>query len=171
MTTASAEQAGLLREDATCVANGKKAPFYVLHSLLRTDDYCRTEKQLPMTHDHQTTIALHFNACINTRDLAGLAALLTDDHTFIDAANTAVHGKHRVVEAWQGFFALFPDYRNLFDRVESRQDLVAIMGCSTCSEPQLDGPALWTAKVRGDQVAEWRVYTDTPANRLALSFR
>jgi ketosteroid isomerase-like protein len=124
-----------------------------------------------MTYDQQTTIALHFNECINNRDLAGLAALLTDDHTFIDAASTAVRGTGRVVEAWQGFFALFPDYRNLFDRVESRQDLVAIMGRSTCSEPQLDGPALWTAKVRGDQVAEWRVYTDTPAHRMALSFR
>jgi hypothetical protein len=63
MTTASAEQAGL-REDATG-ANGKKAPFCVVHSL-RTDDDCRTEKR-PMTDDQQTTIALHFNACINNR--------------------------------------------------------------------------------------------------------
>jgi ketosteroid isomerase-like protein len=123
-----------------------------------------------MTHDHQKAIALHFNACINSRDLEGLAALLADDHTFIDSANAAVHGKERVVEAWRGFFALFPDYQNIFERVESRTDLVAIMGRSTCSEPQLDGPVLWTAKVRGDQVAEWRVYTDTADNRRALNF-
>jgi ketosteroid isomerase-like protein len=124
-----------------------------------------------MTNDQQKTIALQFNECINSRDLAGLAALLTDDHTFIDSANAAVHGKERVVEAWRGFFALFPDYRNHFEQVESRTDVVAIMGRSTCSEPQLDGPALWTAKLSGDKVAEWRVYNDTPDNRRALNFR
>jgi ketosteroid isomerase-like protein len=128
------------------------------------------EDQLHMTNDHQQTIALQFNDCINSRDLDRLAALMTDDHTFTDSASASVHGKERVVEAWRGFFALFPDYRNIFKRIEARDQLVAIMGRSTCSEPQLDGPALWTAKIRGDQVAEWRVYTDTPANRTALGF-
>jgi ketosteroid isomerase-like protein len=124
-----------------------------------------------MSNDQQTTITLQFNECINDRDIVGLAALLTDDHTFIDSANGSVHGKERVIEAWKGFFAQFPDYQNLFERVESRGQLVAVLGRSTCSEPQLDGPALWTAKVRGDKVAEWRVYKDTPENRQALNFR
>jgi ketosteroid isomerase-like protein len=123
-----------------------------------------------MTNDHQTTIILQFNECINHRDIDGLAALLTEDHTFIDSANASVHGKERVAEAWKGFFAQFPDYQNVFERVESRGQLVAVLGHSTCSEPQLDGPALWTAKVRGEHVAEWRVYTDTPENRRALNF-
>jgi ketosteroid isomerase-like protein len=129
------------------------------------------EDQPPLTDEHQQTIALRFNECINNRDLEGLAALMTDDHTFIDSANASVQGKDQVVEAWRGFFALFPDYRNIFDRVESRDQLVAIMGRSTCSEPHLDGPALWTAKIRGNQVAEWQVYKDTPEHRIALSFR
>jgi ketosteroid isomerase-like protein len=124
-----------------------------------------------MTSGQQKAIALQFNECINCGDLEGLAALMTDDHTFIDAANAAVHGKEHVVEAWKRFFALFPDYRNIFDRIESRDHLVTIRGRSTCSEQLLDGPALWTAKVRGDKVAEWRVYKDTPENRAALNFR
>jgi ketosteroid isomerase-like protein len=123
-----------------------------------------------MINDQHKTIALKFNECINSRDLEGLAALMTDDHTIIDSANAAVRGKERVVEAWKGFFALFPDYRNIFDRVESRDNLVAIRGRSTCSEQLLDGPALWTAQVSGDKVAEWRVYTDTAENRAALNF-
>lgn len=129
------------------------------------------ENQLPMTNDTPKTITLQVNACINNRDIHGLAALLTDDHTFIDSANNSVQGKEQVVEAWTRFFALFPDYRNLFERVESRHHRVAIMGRSSCSEQQLDGPALWTAQVRGDKVAEWRVYKDTPENRSALKFR
>jgi ketosteroid isomerase-like protein len=122
-----------------------------------------------MTNDEQQTIALHFNECINSRDIQGLASLMTDDHTFIDKANQSVQGKEQVVEAWQGFFAQFPDYRNIFERIESRNHLVAISGYSTCSEKQLDGPALWTAQLRGDQVAQWRVYDDTPENRKLLS--
>src|SRR5262249_54485261 len=129
------------------------------------------QHQYPMPNDQQKAIVFQFNECINNRDLEGLAALLTDTHTFIDSANASVHGKEHVVEAWKGFFALFPDYRNIFERIESRGPVVAIMGRSACSEQQLDGPALWTAKVRGDKVAEWRVYKDTPANRAALNFR
>ena len=122
-----------------------------------------------MTHGEQQLIAMHFNECINRQDIHGLAALMTEDHTFIDTADHSVQGKQQVVEAWRGFFALFPDYRNIFERVELRHSLVAISGYSTCSEPQLDGPALWTAKLRGEQVAEWRVYHDTPDNRKLLA--
>jgi len=121
-----------------------------------------------MTNDEQKSIALHFNESINSRDIHGLATLMTDDHTFIDKANQAVQGKEHVVEAWQGFFALFPDYRTIFERVESRHHLVAISRYSTCAEQHLDGPALGTAKLRDEKVAEWRVYEDTPENRHLL---
>jgi hypothetical protein len=46
--------------------------------------------------------------------------------------------------------------------------LVAI-GRSVCAiEPELDGPAIWTATVRDNKVAGWRVYEDTRANRIRL---
>ena len=121
-----------------------------------------------MTNGHRETIALRFNECINFQDLLGLAALMTDDHTFIDSANHSIHGKKDMVEAWKGFFAQFPDYRNIFEQIESRNDYVVIRGHSICSVKQLDGPALWTAKIRGDKVAEWRVYMDTSENRETL---
>jgi hypothetical protein len=49
-----------------------------------------------------------------------------------------------------------------------RSRAVTIVGHSLCSEPALAGPALWTATIRDDKVALWRVYTDTPGNRHAL---
>jgi hypothetical protein len=66
-----------------------------------------------------------------------------------------------------GFFDAFPDYRNVWtDLVRSREALVAI-GRSVCAiEPELDGPAIWTATVRDNKVAGWRVYEDTRANRI-----
>ena len=52
--------------------------------------------------------------------------------------------------------------------MSSGDELIAI-GRSVCAiDPELDGPAIWTANVRGNRVSEWRVYEDTPENRLRL---
>ena len=114
-------------------------------------------------------VALRFNAAINDRDLETLEALMTDDHAFIDTAGNADRGKPACVASWRGFFASFPDYRNVFARVTDRDDLVLITGYSTCSMAALDGPAIWTARIRNGKVAEWRVYDDSEANRQHLN--
>lgn len=64
--------------------------------------------------------------------------------------------------------SLYPDYENHFSTLESRDNLVLIIGHSTCSIEPVDGPALWTAKIENDLVAEWRVYFDTIDNRIKL---
>lgn len=111
-----------------------------------------------------------FNAMINSRDLDGLASLMTDGHTFIGTTGHAVAGKQSCREAWSGFFAAYPSYRNLFESVHEEDGLVVIVGRSVCSDdPALDGPALWTARVEGNLVTEWRVYDDTPEARHLLA--
>jgi len=109
-----------------------------------------------------------FNDYINTRDLDGRAALMTERHTFIDMAGNSVKGKERCVEVWRDFFDQFPDYRNHFERIEASDEFVAVAGHSSCSDERLAGAALWSAKVDGLDVAEWRVYEDTPENRALL---
>ncbi|MFC5218447.1 nuclear transport factor 2 family protein [Streptomyces coerulescens] len=113
-------------------------------------------------------VVRRFNAAINDRDLDGLASLMSEDHTFVDSGGGAVRGKQACVEAWRGFFAAFPDYRNTFTGLSVRDDVVAVSGHSECSRPELAGPALWTARVTGTHVDEWRVYEDTPAVRREL---
>ena len=103
-----------------------------------------------------------FNDHINARDLDGLAALMTDDHTFVDAVGDTVEGKPACVEAWRGFFAAFPDYRNVFASVVADGDTVTALGHSECSVPALDGPARWTATVRGTLVSRWHVEDAPP---------
>ena len=98
-----------------------------------------------------------YNDRINARDLAGLAGLMTDDHTFVDPAGAAVTGRAACAEAWRGFFAAFPDYRNVFTAMVADGDTVTVTGHSTCSEPALAGPARWTATVRGGKVVRWQV--------------
>lgn len=113
-------------------------------------------------------VVLQFNEYINSQELKGLARLMSEDHVFIDSSDEVHEGKESMLAGWADFFASYPDYRNHFHWLESRENLVLIKGFSTCSLPALDGPALWTARVRNDRVAEWRVYLDTPENRRKL---
>ncbi|MGD9884558.1 MAG: nuclear transport factor 2 family protein [Reyranella sp.] len=116
-----------------------------------------------------TSIALSFNDCINRRDLKGLAALMADRHVFIDSADNTISGKSRCIEAWRGFFASFPDYRNQLERVFPPGETVVLVGYSVCSDLRLAGAALWTATIENARVAEWRVYEDTSENRKRLA--
>jgi hypothetical protein len=94
---------------------------------------------------------------------------MTDGHTFIDSDDSVLAGKATVLKAWEGFFDAFPDYRNDWSSVISTGGGLTALGRSVCStEPALDGPAIWTARVEDDKVSEWRVYEDTPANRARL---
>jgi len=113
-------------------------------------------------------VVLRFNERINARDIEGLVALMTEDHVFIDSADGRTEGRERAGNAWRGFFAAFPDYRNSFSALVSRGDRVYIAGRSSCSNPLLDGPALWMASIRGEEVAAWRVCDDTPETRRQL---
>lgn len=115
--------------------------------------------------------ALKFNEKINQQDLEGLTELMTDDHTFIDSLGQITTGKDVMKDGWKEFFKKYPDYRNVFTSVTIRNDSVVIVGYSTCSYKALDGPALWTAKVRGGRVSEWRVYKDNPSNRRKLGIQ
>jgi ketosteroid isomerase-like protein len=100
--------------------------------------------------------ALRFNEKINQRDLDGLVELMADDHVFIDNAGDR---DTNMQEGWRQFFAQYPDYRNVFTTVTVENDVVVMIGYSICSsEPKLDGPSMWTAKVRKGHVSEWRVY-------------
>jgi ketosteroid isomerase-like protein len=102
--------------------------------------------------------ALRFNDRINQQDLEGLVELMTDDHTFIDAKGGVSKGKTAMKEGWKEFFKRYPDYRNNFTNVTVQDNIVVMVGNSTCSFKPLDGPNIWTARIRGARVSEWRVF-------------
>lgn len=139
----------------------------------RRDTLGRLSSTAPMRREDlsnppEETIVLEFNGCINRRDLEGLAALMADEHTFIDSVDQELVGKSACLSAWDAFFRQFPDYRNIFEKVRTRDGRVVILGYAECSDARLHGPTLWSAVVKGGRVAEWRVLEDTPANRLSL---
>jgi len=103
------------------------------------------------------SIALKFNEKINNQDTEGLAELMTYDHIFIDSDNTVTKGKETMIRGWKEFFRRYPDYQNTFTNVTTQNNIVIMIGYSTCSHKPLNGPNIWTAKIRGERVSEWRV--------------
>lgn len=113
-------------------------------------------------------IALQFNEYINKQDIQSLSGLMAENHAFIDRENNVVKPKANMVKSWIKFFQMFPKYKNTFMRVDSKDDLVVIVGFAYWDEKNKYDPAIWTAKIENDLVAEWRIYYDTKENRELL---
>lgn len=109
--------------------------------------------------------ALQFNEYINSQDIDGLSSLMTEDHTFIDRKDEVDEGKDTMIKGRTEFFKSFPDYKNTFEKVESRGDLVILYGFATWEKGSDPDYAIWTARVESDLVAEWRIYEDTEEHK------
>jgi ketosteroid isomerase-like protein len=114
-------------------------------------------------------VALEFVGRINRHDVAGLAALMTEDHRFVDGLGQEVRGREPMEKGWLGYFAWFPDYAIKVDDTLSRGNVVALFGTAQgtyaakgnlLAEAHWQIPAAWKAVVREERVAEWRVYAD-----------
>jgi len=121
-----------------------------------------------MNRTNPFDIVSDFNDAINSRDSGRLASFMSEDHVFTDAAGQKVIGKKDCTVAWEGFLRQFPDYKNDFEHMEIRDNVVITFGHSKCSDERLSGPALWTATMKNNLIQEWRVYADTPENRQLL---
>jgi ketosteroid isomerase-like protein len=117
--------------------------------------------------DPKLTVLL-FNECINNRDISGLSKLLAEDVKLIMTNEVTQKNKEEALRAWKQFFDMCPDYKNHFNRIESKEDVVCIVGFSTCSNKLVDGPALWRVLVENDLITEWQVLEDTEDNRKLL---
>lgn len=84
-------------------------------------------------------VVLHFKESINNQDIEGLSNLMTEDHVFIDSSDDIHRGKESMIKSWIDFFNSYPDYQNHFSILESRDNLLLIIGYSTCSFEPLDG--------------------------------
>jgi ketosteroid isomerase-like protein len=69
-----------------------------------------------------------FAAAINSHDLEKIAALMSDDHTFIDAHGNEMTGKETMKGGWGSYFQLFPDYYVEIEGIVTNADLPWRMG-------------------------------------------
>jgi predicted enzyme related to lactoylglutathione lyase/ketosteroid isomerase-like protein len=111
-----------------------------------------------------------FIAAINSHSLSKLEALMTDDHTFIDAHGNQVRGKTNMLAGWKGYFEWFPDYKIEASKTLADGDTIVAFGRASGTfghAPANDAkahwelPASWRAIVKGEKIAVWQVYADT----------
>jgi len=111
-------------------------------------------------------VVLAFIERINSHDVEGLGALMSDDHTFIDAHGNQLTGKEPMMAGWQGYFAWFPDYYIEVTDVFEDGDKLALFGFASGSFKTQETerwrlPAAWKAIVQDGRVTLWQVFADT----------
>lgn len=114
-------------------------------------------------------ITLQFMDVINRHDADALAALMTDDHVFVDSLGNRVQGRERMKTGWQAYFAFCPDYWVTHELIFADGNSVAVFGAAGGTiaangklppENKWRTPAAWLAVMENGLVKEWRVYAD-----------
>jgi len=104
-----------------------------------------------------------FAAAINSHDVERIAALMSDDHTFIDAHGNKMTGKETITAGWGCYFQLFPDYYIEIEEIVTKGNLVMACGYAGAAvgERAWKIPAAWRAILRDGKIRLWQVYADT----------
>jgi ketosteroid isomerase-like protein len=114
---------------------------------------------------------------INSRRVDRIAALLTDNHRFIDSLGNVIRGGDEVVAGFAAYFKMVPDYRIAVADMLAAGNTVLVWGSARGSYvPQGQDaalghwqmPAAWRAIVRQGRVAEWQVYADNEPIRALM---
>ncbi|MGC9971077.1 MAG: nuclear transport factor 2 family protein [Bryobacteraceae bacterium] len=121
-------------------------------------------------------VARAFVEAINHRNVEELAALMTEDHVFMDGMGTRYEGRETMRAGWEGYFRLVPDYQVVVEEAYVDGAVVVLLGMAggtyavegrVLPENRWQTPAAWRARIRGGLVAGWRVYTDNePLRRI-----
>src|SRR6185437_13900001 len=97
---------------------------------------------------------VRFIDCVNRGDVAGLEALMTEDHFLQVLDEPPLRGRDANRSAWEGYATSFPDYVIYPHRIAERDGRVAVLGHTTGSHlgrPDGEEAALlviWVAQVR-----------------------
>ena len=123
-------------------------------------------------------VVLRFVTAINAHDMAGIAALMTEDHRFVDSFGAVVGGPAQMREEWQAYLKMVPDYQIDVGETCSNGELVILLGTARGtyapdgtlrSENAWSTPAAWRVLVRDDRIAEWQVYADNAPIRRRIA--
>ena len=114
-------------------------------------------------------VALRFIGEINSHSVEGLVSLMTSDHSFIDSLGSK-SSRPSIEEGWRQYFELVPDYWVKVDQAFSEGGTAVLVGRAGGTlaskggalkpEKRWEAPAVWTARVVEEKIAEWRVYCD-----------
>jgi ketosteroid isomerase-like protein len=107
---------------------------------------------------------LAFVAAINAHDPSAIVARCSPRHVFVDSLGNRLTGEGQLQQAWEWYFATFPDYRIEVEALAVTSDCVLLSGSASGTHSRSGAkwsiPAAWKAKVVGVRIAYWQVYAD-----------
>ena len=115
------------------------------------------------------SIVSAFIEAVNRHVPSEIAALMTDDHTFLDSRGGVSSGRDKMVASWEQYFRMFPDYRIQVESLLADNAVVAVFGRASGTyngkrglvpQNRIEMPAAWKAVVEDDRVKLWQVYAD-----------
>jgi ketosteroid isomerase-like protein len=131
---------------------------------------CAAEPKSPMKDtSHDADVVAAFITAINRHDLAALADLMSEDHTFVDSLGGRVSGRKEMITGWKAYFAMFPDFKILVDTTLNDNGTIAVFGSvagtyngkrGLVPKNRIAMPAAWKANLADGKVKRWQVYCD-----------
>jgi hypothetical protein len=125
-----------------------------------------------MKRESSKTIVNRFVKAINDHNVNEIVNLMSEDHIFIDAMDNKSVGKKGMMEAWKGYFELFPDYKIEISDIIENESTIGLFGYVNATYKNLinelnsnfwRAPASWKAIVENSKIKHWQVYCDYSA--------
>ena len=104
-----------------------------------------------------------FIDCINRTDVAGIGALMTDDHQLTILDEAPLVGRDANIEAWNGYFTAFPEYVIYPRHISAEGAEVTVVGSTTGShlglpdDEELRFDVTWLGLVVDGKVKRWQI--------------
>ena len=113
--------------------------------------------------------AMAFVDAINSKNVEGLADLMTEDHKFIDGDGSEHGGKDQMKAGWKEHLELIPDLTLSISEHFVENDTVVLLGWSSGTivengelkpENFWKVPSAWRVVVEFGKVAVWQLYAN-----------
>jgi peptidase E/ketosteroid isomerase-like protein len=177
VSSAPDAKAFMVKRSGIRVTEKELKPTYlgILHEAHMHDNVNNENEDFDISGD-ASLIVYEYIKRINEHDLNGMLELTGEDAVFIDSMGINTNGRYNMKQAWDMFFTFFPDYNIVVKDMISKNGLVAVFGRAKgtvaaggriLAENRFEIPASWTATVKNNKIAKWRVYADNePVRKL-----
>lgn len=106
-------------------------------------------------------------ACLNARDLAGIAALLHPDCRLIDSYGEWIDGPNAVIAATERLFALDSAFKIRIDTLVELEGEIFLRGRTFAERAEFQANAFWRARIEDGLIRSWQSFGPVPSGHLA----
>lgn len=116
-------------------------------------------------------VVRRYVACLNARDLDGIAVLLHPNCRFVDSHGEWIEGRNAIIAATRRFFSLERRFRLTLHAIVEHDGEILLRGKADAEHEEFRQDALWKARVENGAIIFWQSFGPQTAPRLARILR